>query len=115
LLDIRTKSLQEHQELPTQISEIVDSKVQVRSNRLKPYQLPVDSQVLKRIAEIFPQREFFHSRTMSDQVHFYGHTALKVGPGQTERSHQPDEFILLDELDAGVQLYSKIIEEYVKE
>lgn len=115
LLDIRTKSLQEHQELPSQISETVDSKVHIRSNRLKPYQTPENSRVLRRIAENFPQHELFHSRTMSDQVHFNGFTALKVGPGQTERSHQPDEYILLDELEAGVQLYSKIIEECVEE
>ncbi len=112
VLDIRTKSLQEHQDLPNKISELVSSTVHIRSNRLKPYRLPKESAVIDRLSKVVPGCKVFHSRTMSDQVHFNGYSAVKVGPGKTERSHQPDEFIFVKELEDGIELYTKLIEEY---
>jgi acetylornithine deacetylase/succinyl-diaminopimelate desuccinylase-like protein len=33
-----------------------------------------------------------------------------MGPGRPERSHQADEFVLAEEVVAGVQTYAKIAE-----
>jgi acetylornithine deacetylase/succinyl-diaminopimelate desuccinylase-like protein len=35
-----------------------------------------------------------------------------MGPGQLERSHKPDEFLLVDELDAGVRAYGATVDAY---
>lgn len=38
--------------------------------------------------------------------------ALKMGPGESERSHRPDEFILIDEIKQGIEGYSRFIEQF---
>ena len=49
---------------------------------------------------------------MSDLVYFDGVDAIKVGPGRTERSHQPDEYVLESEILDGVEFYSRSISEF---
>ncbi|WP_418892926.1 M20/M25/M40 family metallo-hydrolase [Limibacterium fermenti] len=38
--------------------------------------------------------------------------AVKMGPGESSRSHQADEFVLIDELRAGIEGYEKMIMKY---
>jgi acetylornithine deacetylase len=38
-----------------------------------------------------------------------------VGPGDTLRSHRPDEYLALVELEAGVAFYQKLIHGYFSE
>ena len=35
--------------------------------------------------------------------------AIKMGPGESERSHRPDEFVLIDELKQGIEGYIRFI------
>lgn len=50
----------------------------------------------------------FGSPTLSDQVHFTCHS-LKIGPGRSERSHTADEFILLSEIEKGIDTYIHLL------
>jgi acetylornithine deacetylase len=38
-----------------------------------------------------------------------GIPAVKCGPGQTARSHTPDEFVLREELEAGADCYARLV------
>ena len=38
--------------------------------------------------------------------------AVKMGPGESSRSHQADEFVLIDELQVGIEGYKRIIMNY---
>ena len=38
---------------------------------------------------------------------------LKMGPGDSARSHTADEFIYLSEIDEGIETYIKLIEQIV--
>jgi acetylornithine deacetylase len=38
-----------------------------------------------------------------------------VGPGDTLRSHKPDEYLALVELEAGVAFYQQLIRGYFEE
>ena len=49
---------------------------------------------------------------MSDMVFLAGIPAVKIGPGQSDRSHTPDEFILESELIDGAAAYGGIIRSY---
>jgi acetylornithine deacetylase len=40
--------------------------------------------------------------------------AIKCGPGQTARSHTPDEFVLRSELEAGVAFYTQLAPQVLK-
>jgi len=40
---------------------------------------------------------------------------LKLGPGESLRSHSADEFIYLHEIEEGIQLYIKILTDFFKQ
>ena len=46
---------------------------------------------------------------MSDQVHMPFPT-IKMGPGDTRRSHTADEYIYVDEIDVGIQIYLQLLD-----
>ena len=52
--------------------------------------------------------ETFSSPTTSDWMRM-GCDAIKIGPGESSRSHRPDEFIRCDEIAAAVEVYTDII------
>ena len=49
------------------------------------------------------------SVTTSDWAFLKGIPAVKVGPGDTNRSHRPNEYLLESELEAGVAFYRRAI------
>ena len=57
---------------------------------------------------------FFGSRTMSDMVWFREVPAIKCGPGQSERSHTPDEYVLASEIREGHEFYRRLTWELAK-
>jgi acetylornithine deacetylase len=36
---------------------------------------------------------------------------VKIGPGESARSHTADEFIYLDEIRKGVEIYFKLLDQ----
>lgn len=57
-------------------------------------------------------RKTYGSPTLSDQA-VLSCPSLKLGPGDSTRSHTADEFIYLNEIEEGIDLYIKILEEIV--
>lgn len=51
----------------------------------------------------------FVSPTTSDMALMHGIPSLKIGPGQSSRSHTADEFVLIDELNEALHFYPRII------
>ena len=43
-----------------------------------------------------------------------GIPALKCGPGQTERSHTPDEFVLESEILDGARFYARLVRAFAE-
>ncbi len=56
------------------------------------------------------RRETYGSPTLSDQS-VLSCPSLKLGPGQSLRSHTADEFIYINEIEEGIDLYIKILKE----
>ncbi len=52
------------------------------------------------------------SATASDWAFLSDIPAVKVGPGDTARSHRPNEYLLLEELNAGTNFYSGLARAY---
>lgn len=50
----------------------------------------------------------YGSQTMSDQVHM-PFPCIKMGPGDTKRSHTADEYIYFKEIEEGIALYLKLL------
>jgi acetylornithine deacetylase len=41
--------------------------------------------------------------------------AVKIGPGDSARSHSADEFIYVAEIEQGITLYIQLIETYIEQ
>ena len=54
--------------------------------------------------------ELYGSPTLSDQA-LMSFPSIKIGPGESERSHTANEFIYLDELKEGIDGYLKFIDQ----
>ncbi len=53
-------------------------------------------------------KKMYGSPTTSDQA-LIPAPSIKVGPGDSGRSHSADEFIYLDEIEAGINTYIRLI------
>jgi acetylornithine deacetylase len=64
--------------------------------------IPVDHILVK--AGLRMGRSYYGSPTTSDKA-LMPFPALKIGPGDSARSHTADEFIYLDEIREGIDVY----------
>ncbi len=68
---------------------------------------PVDHFLIQSIQQL--NIESYTSPTTSDWMRI-SCPAVKMGPGESKRSHRPDEFVLVDELKQGIEGYIRFIE-----
>lgn len=83
------------------------SSIVPRSIRLNSSSIPVTHPLV--VSGIELGRETYGSPTLSDQATLTC-PSLKLGPGDSTRSHSADEFIYVHEIEEGIQLYIKLIE-----
>ncbi|MEQ8767273.1 MAG: M20/M25/M40 family metallo-hydrolase [Planctomycetota bacterium] len=112
LLDIRTTPTRSHAEWIKKIRGVVDGEVHVRSQRLEPRETAEDHPIVQAARRARPEAKLYGSAGMSDLVLFQGIPAIKVGPGRTERSHTPDEFVLEEEILAGARFYEAVVRQF---
>ena len=86
------------------------AEVSIRSQRLLPVDTPEEHPVVLAALRAAGRKRAVGSHTLSDMALLRGVPAVKCGPGRTERSHTPDEYILLEELEAGVTFYGAFLE-----
>ena len=110
-LDIRTGPNVAHEDIIHHAEALVSSRLRVHSNRFFPRETPARSLLLEAAKTARPKAKRYASRTLSDWV-YLDIPAIKVGPGRTERSHTPDEFVLVQELEEGVAFYRDLMTAY---
>lgn len=95
-----------------QILEIIHDNVRAeinpRSTRLQPSQIDKDHLIVKAAEKL--NIELFGSSTLSDQA-LLKIPSVKIGPGKSERSHTADEYIFLQEIEDGLKIYKKLLEQ----
>jgi len=114
MLDIRTTPAYEHDEVVAMIREQVHARVEIYSDRLVPAETPADSRLLAAVMAARPDAHPFASPTCSDWVFLRHLDTVKMGPGDSRRSHTADEWIELDEVEAAVRLYADVAKEYLR-
>ncbi len=112
VVDIRVTDAYRNEEVLDIIKQHVNCEVKPRSVRLKPSSIPKGHPVVQ--AGIALGRTTYGSPTTSDQA-LLDIPSLKLGPGDSARSHMADEFIYVNEIGEGIQLYIDILENVVKE
>jgi acetylornithine deacetylase len=110
-VDIRVTDAYKNEELLETIRQHVECSVTPRSTRLKPSSIALDHPIVQ--AGLALGRETYGSPTTSDQA-LLDIPSLKMGPGDSARSHMADEFIYVREINEGIALYIKLLEKIVK-
>lgn len=110
VVDVRTTDAYSNEETLDIIKSHVKSEVTARSTRLKSSSISDTHPIVK--AGIALGRKVYGSPTMSDQA-LIPVPSLKLGPGDSARSHMADEFIYIDEIRAGIDLYIGMLEKIV--
>ena len=110
-IDIRVTDAYTHEEVLDIIDKNTLAEIIPRSVRLKSSSIPIEHPLVKAGIEL--GRKTYGSPTTSDQA-IIPVPSLKIGPGDSARSHTADEFIYIDELEKGVELYIKMLEKVIK-
>lgn len=107
VVDVRTNEYYSNKEAAKIISELIDSEVKPRSFRLNSSGVSVDHPFARKAAEMGIR--IYGSPTTSDQA-IISFPSVKMGPGDSARSHSADEYIFKSEIIAGVQRFIDLLE-----
>jgi len=107
MVDVRVNDCYSNQEVFEILSEEIDCELNPRSFRLNSSHIEENHPIVKRGKEL--GLTAFGSPTLSDQA-LIPFTSIKIGPGDSARSHTPNEFIKLEEIRNGVEVYVRLLE-----
>ena len=107
MVDVRVNEFYSNKEVFEQIQKNVKCEVKPRSFRLNSSGIPLGHPVVKRGMEL--GLSYYGSPTTSDQA-VMDFTTLKIGPGDSARSHTADEFVYLQEIYDGIDTYVKLLD-----
>jgi len=106
VVDVRVNELYTFEEVFNKIKENIQSEIRARSFRLRSSSIAVDHPLVKSGIEL--GRTYYGSPTTSDKA-LMSFPALKMGPGDSARSHTADEYIYIDEVRKGIELYIQLL------
>lgn len=107
VVDVRVNEMYRNTELLGLIKQNVKCDVQERSTRLNSSAIDMNHPVVVRGKEL--GLTTFGSPTMSDQA-LMPYTSVKIGPGDSARSHTANEYISLDEIEQGIKTYIRLLD-----
>lgn len=107
VVDVRSNELYSNQQLFDIINSNTTSEIKARSFRLNSSSIAIENPFVQRA--IITGREPYGSPTLSDQA-LMPFPTLKMGPGDSARSHTADEYILLSEIREAIEYYVKLLD-----
>ncbi|HVG40706.1 MAG TPA: M20 family metallo-hydrolase [Chitinophagaceae bacterium] len=110
VVDVRVNELYTFEEVINTIKENVQSDIKPRSTRLRSTSIAMDHSLVK--GGISMGLSYYGSPTTSDKALML-FPALKLGPGDSARSHSADEFIYVEEIKKGIELYIQLLNHIV--
>jgi len=109
-IDIRTNEYYTNDEIINTVKENITAEIQPRSLRLNSSRIDMHHPIVK--AAVKCGCETYGSPTISDQA-LMNFPSVKIGPGDSKRSHSSDEFIYIDEIKNGIDKYIEVLSEIV--
>lgn len=110
VVDIRVNECYTFEEILSEIKQHVKCEIKPRSLRMRSSFIPLDHPLI--LSGVSIGRTTYGSPTTSDKALMPFET-LKMGPGDSARSHTADEFIFINEIENGIELYIKLLEKIV--
>ena len=111
VIDIRPTEKYSNEEILNELQGICRSRLAPRNLKNSSSATFEESPLQKTLESL--EIETFSSPTTSDWMRVSCDT-IKMGPGESSRSHKKDEFILKDEIENGIQTYISFIENFGK-
>ena len=106
VVDVRTNELYTNEEVYDFIRRHLHSEVKARSFRLHSSGISLEHPVVRKCEEMGMAP--FGSPTLSDQA-LMPFCSIKLGPGESLRSHSADEFIRISEISNAIGVYSRLL------
>ncbi|RXG16221.1 acetylornithine deacetylase [Leeuwenhoekiella aestuarii] len=107
VVDVRVNDKYSNQEIADMLqAQAPCDEIIPRSLRLNSSSIPKEHELVK--AGIALGRSTYGSPTLSDQA-VLTCPSLKLGPGDSTRSHSADEFIYVNEIEEGIQIYIDLL------
>lgn len=106
VIDVRVNELYSFEEIMNLLHANLKSELTARSYRLRSTMIELSHPLVKSGIQL--GKPYYGSPTTSDKalMHF---PALKIGPGDSARSHTANEYILLNEISNGIKDYIKLL------
>lgn len=106
VIDVRVNELYTFEEILELLQQNMKSRFKPRTTRMKPTSIPLDHPLVK--AGVALGRGYFGSPTTSDKA-LMPFPTLKMGPGDSARSHTADEYIFVEEIRNGIDTYINLV------
>ena len=111
VIDVRVNEHYSNQEIADyMVANVPCDTIQPRSLRLNSSRIPKEHKLVQ--AGIALGRETYGSPTLSDQA-CLSCPSLKLGIGDSTRSHMADEFVYVHEIEQGIALYIELLEKFL--
>ena len=110
VVDVRATDAYSLEDTLAIIRQNVKSNVTPRSVRLKPSGIKLEHPIVQK--GITLGMKPYGSPTLSDQA-LMPFTSIKIGPGDSARSHTADEFIFVEEIYDGIEKYINLLTDLV--
>lgn len=111
VIDVRVNDKYTNKEIAELLRSEAPCELKERGLKLNSSRIDKDHPLVK--SGIALGRETYGSPTLSDQAAL-SCQSLKLGPGDSTRSHSADEYIYVHEIEEGIDLYIKILEGFLK-
>ena len=109
-VDVRVTDAYALEEALDIIRKNVKSEVEPRSLRIRPSGIDANHPLV--LAAVKNGIRLYGSPTTSDQA-LIPAPSVKIGPGDSARSHSADEFIYLNEIEKGIATYIELLSEVI--
>jgi acetylornithine deacetylase len=109
VVDIRTNECYTNEEILAAVRANVQAEITPRSTHLQSSGLSLEHPIVRKAVAM--GKSTYGSPTLSDQALMRFDT-LKMGPGDSARSHAPDEYILLSEIRGGIEDYIELLSDF---
>jgi len=108
VVDVRVNELYSNEEIVNILQKKASFKLVPRSINLKSSSISSEHKIVKAAIDL--GKKTYGSPTLSDQAAL-NFLSLKLGPGDSKRSHIADEFIYIDEIKEGINFYIKLLKQ----
>jgi acetylornithine deacetylase len=109
VVDVRPTECYSNEEILEIIRAHVQADITPRSTHLQSSGLPLTHSLVQKAVAM--GKTTYGSPTLSDQA-LMRFPTLKMGPGDSARSHAPDEYILLSEIRGGIADYIELLTDF---